>query len=715
MPGYSITVSAADAASNVLDGINGRLAALNKRAAAGFAPFTRLGDSVAKFAQVSGIDKIAGGIAEVGKQGRHAAVSLFRVLEPLGIIGGAASLAGIYKLTTAWGDFGAQLDISARRAGMSAASLYRLQGAAQLVNVSGETLASGMESLNDNLRNASFGGGAQFLATLRSIGVDFEALKRAAPEKRIELLTAALSKVRNVTDRKLFTGILFGSDAILPLMELTGKGLREVLAEADNLRGVYSEADVKNANAFNLAQTRLRLSIGGVGSQIATVLAPVLTPLLNDLTDAAVYTRRWMEANQAWLRGEISREIGRFATWLRGIDWPGIWQAMQRIARRANAVAESLGGWERVGEGVLAFMAGRFLINMLAPFGKLAWAIGKIGLFTLPLMVDAFKGSVGAVGTAVEGLINLFKLGLPAAIGIAELAVKAFNAATLKNPLMRAMAGVMTLLDSMTSDSGDLKPDDPRLKLLQGPTEGGGGLLGWLKSLIGISYGGGGGGGGGSGAGAGGAGGPGDGGGAKPPITPGARLGNAQSFGAVLKREGRFSRAGVAAFMGASDVESTWDRMARNGSHLGHMQWDKDRRLKLEAHFHKAFRDFSSADQARAVIYELDHNPEWAGLARKARGSDDLADISKDVTESYLKPGNYGVETPRRLRRSQPYLNFEPEGEPLAAPTGAAGPPGASGRVQMNVNVTGQPAQVSARASGGIDLNIAQPGLIGAM
>ena len=692
MPGYSITVSAADAASNVLDGINGRLAALNKRAAAGFAPFTRLGDSVAKFAQVSGIDKIAGGIAEVGKQGRHAAVSLFRVLEPLGIIGGAASLAGIYKLTTAWGDFGAQLDISARRAGMSAASLYRLQGAAQLVNVSGETLASGMESLNDNLRNASFGGGAQFLATLRSIGVDFEALKRAAPEKRIELLTAALSKVKNVTDRKLFTGILFGSDAILPLMELTGKGLREVLGEADKLRGVYSPADVKNANAFNLAQTRLRLSIGGVGSQIATVLAPVLTPLLNSLTNAAVYTRRWMEANQAWLRGEISREIERFATWLRGIDWPGIWQAMQRIAARANAVAESLGGWERVGEGVLAFMAGRFLIKMLMPFLQLGLAVGRIA--------------------------NLMRLAFVTAFGEAGVAAAGFSLKTMGLPIFKLLGRAGGLL-SLLSLSGDT-PDGPKRQLSQSDIDeiwrqtGGPqvqptrdnplGVGSWAPSWLGGTP-------------------------DVKPIPLKEQKERALASVGLFMKEGGLTAEGAAALVGGSIQESGLNTQAGRGTgHQGKYQWMKSRREAIEKQFGKAVIDMTSAEQDRAALWELRTKPEYRAIYNTFKTSHNLFETNDAATGTFenpyekakekagiMGPGNRKWELPRRYGLSAGVLAALPEGEPLAAPTGAPGPAGASGRVQMNVNVTGQPAQVSARASGGIDLNIAQPGLIGAM
>ena len=67
---------------------------------------------------------------------------------------GAASIAGMVKLTTAWADFGSQLGFTAQRLGMSASALQTFQGAAALAGSSSSALASGMQTLGQNMWNA---------------------------------------------------------------------------------------------------------------------------------------------------------------------------------------------------------------------------------------------------------------------------------------------------------------------------------------------------------------------------------------------------------------------------------------------------------------------------------------------------------------------------------------------------------------------------------
>ena len=118
MAGYSIVISATDAASGAINRVNERIVALNKRVALAAAPFNRLQASLEKLAKVSGLGAIAAGFGDIAHQSGAAVRSLFRVIEPLAAITGAASLAGMYKLVTAWGDFSAALGIQSQRAGV---------------------------------------------------------------------------------------------------------------------------------------------------------------------------------------------------------------------------------------------------------------------------------------------------------------------------------------------------------------------------------------------------------------------------------------------------------------------------------------------------------------------------------------------------------------------------------------------------------------------
>ena len=666
--GYSLTISATDAASGVIDGVNKRIEALNKRAAAAWAPFKHLGDSVERFAKVSGIDKIAGAFGDVARTSGEAVQGLLRVLEPLAVITGAASLAGMYKLVGAWGQLGAQLGIQAARAGMTATSLLGLQNAAQLANVSGETLTQGMTSLTDNLRNAAVGAAPQFLAVLRQLGVSYDELKAQTPEQQVKTLASALGNVRNVTDRALFTKELFGGEGMLPFLNKGAAGIGALLDKAQLLGGVIKPADLDNLQKFNTAQEALSQSVSGFGGAIAKVLAPVLTPLLDTVTATVVQMRGWVEANDAWLRATIADELGKAVTWIKGVDWAGVVESVRHLVEGADKVAKALGGWQVVGEGLVTFFAGRFLLQMLAPFAALTVAIGKVGLAILPGLVTAFEGA----GKAAE----------------------AFSVGAMKLPIFKAIALTATLFDQMSTPKlvEEMAADDPRRQLLPPQPQrdaAPSGPASWLPRGLG---------------------------GAPKvlPITEAEAARNMLAMDRVFRTEGGLTRDGSAGLLGGFTQESGFNPRSGAGSkHQGIAQWSDERRALIEKQFGKSVMDMGPEEQARAVLWELNNKPEYRGINQIFKTSHDPAVTNNAATRGFERPGNYEWEIPKRLGYTLGALAKLPDGEPAPAPSGAPGAPGASGQVNMNVRVTGAPAVVTAQSRGDVNLNVATPGLVG--
>ena len=118
--------------------------------------------------------------------------------------------------------------------------------------------------------------------------------------------------------------------------------------------------------------------------------------------------------------------MGEFVAWLSKVDWNAVAADIQAIATKANAVADALGGWERVGEGVVAFIAGSWFLRMAAPFAtlgiaaaELTFAVGKtlvLGFVAAGDAAVAFEGkAAAALATAQSGL------GLGAKMGLAGL------------------------------------------------------------------------------------------------------------------------------------------------------------------------------------------------------------------------------------------------------------------------------------------------------
>ena len=114
----------------------------------------RLQSAVARFGEVSGLKRLAGGFQEVGRFAADAFRSVAKIVEPLGLITGALSIAGLTRLTLGFGEMGQQLGFTANRIGISVSSLQAWQGAARLAGADQESLTSGLTTLRDTMVDA---------------------------------------------------------------------------------------------------------------------------------------------------------------------------------------------------------------------------------------------------------------------------------------------------------------------------------------------------------------------------------------------------------------------------------------------------------------------------------------------------------------------------------------------------------------------------------
>ena len=105
--GFAIGFGIQDNASACIDAINKRIAALT-------APAERFNKSLAKFGEVSGINRAAEGIQTLGDRALGAAHSIERLAGPMAGLTSAASLGGVIELSRKWAEAGIPIYGSAR-------------------------------------------------------------------------------------------------------------------------------------------------------------------------------------------------------------------------------------------------------------------------------------------------------------------------------------------------------------------------------------------------------------------------------------------------------------------------------------------------------------------------------------------------------------------------------------------------------------------------
>ena len=397
-PTIAVNIVAKNSASGTLAALNKQIASATKQVQQAQAPFTELASNAKKFAQVTGISKIATSLSSVARSGFSAFQSVARIVEPLAAISGAASIAGMMRLATSWANFGTQLGNAANRAGLTSDQLMTLENAGRLAGVSADTMASGMTSLRDNMVNAVGGKAPQVIGMLQALGLSLDDAKRFAADttKALPELADKIAGLKDPTLQAQAATALFGGagEAMLPFLRKGAAGIAEYTEKAQKY-GLINADGVTAANNLREAQTSLTMAVEGLGYSVAQKLSPILTPLLGQMAD-------WIAANRDWIAQGIGDKVQQFADYLKGVDWAKVGTDVEAIATGALHVATEL-------EGALKWMNQMGLVGpalgvvlglkLLAPLLSIGKALGAIGAFSPPAWM---LGSLGVAGFVAE-------------------------------------------------------------------------------------------------------------------------------------------------------------------------------------------------------------------------------------------------------------------------------------------------------------------------
>lgn len=376
----AITISAVDGASAKLEAINKRLAAMS-------APVTRLTKSFSRFGDASGITKLSKGFQDLGNGSLNAFRNISRVVDPLAAITGAASIAGMVKLTTAWADFGSQLGFSAQRLGMTAGTLQTFQGAATLAGSSSSALSSGMQALGQNMWNAVGGRAPEIVAAFSMLHLNFRKVGGSAKSvaDMMPLIADKIKSIQNPFAQAAVATALFGGAGqdLLPLLRLGSAGMADYERHA-KAYGVFTAAGVAAANNLRMAQVDLTLSVQGLGNSIAQRLEPVMVPMIKSLA-------QWIANN----RGLIAQDVTSFVQKLS--------QRLPAVGKEIQGIVNLFGGWTDAARDLAVFMGASWFIRMMAPITAVTTALLRVIALQATaagVPVAAVVGAAGAAGAA---------------------------------------------------------------------------------------------------------------------------------------------------------------------------------------------------------------------------------------------------------------------------------------------------------------------------
>ena len=211
-----------------------------------------------------------------------ALVSKLIAIGPAAVLAGGALGATLVRNVANAADELAKLSA---KTGVAVEDLSRLQYAADLSGVSNEQLSGALSKLSKSMADASIGGG-EAAGAFDAMGISVKNADGTL-KSQLAILQEVADKFQGYTDGASKSALamrIFGEAGtnLVPLLNGGASGIKAMADESDRLGNTLKTSTAIAAEQFNDNLTRLSISLGGVGRQIAG-------PLIQSLADASNY------------------------------------------------------------------------------------------------------------------------------------------------------------------------------------------------------------------------------------------------------------------------------------------------------------------------------------------------------------------------------------------------------------------------------------------
>ena len=342
------------------------------------------------------------------------------LVKEFGALGAAATaaVAGLFAFTKDAAQWADDLNTLSKQTGISTEELQKFAYAADIIDVSTETMTSSLTKLTRNMQSAAEGGTSAAAKAFNDLGIsvtDASGQLRDRQEVFYEAIEA-LGRIENVTERDALAMNVFGRSAqeLNPLILGGAETLKQLGDEAERAGLILDQTTLNGLNAFNDKIDLLKAK----GTQIKNLAASEMTPALDGLVEVA--DELLDEIKEMAKSGELkkmAREAGKIikdgATALKNII-SFVWKYKEAIGAAITAMVtfkvaltianlvQSLGNALKVLKGATdaATLAQHGLNTALAanPIGAVCAAVSALTMGTIAL--------VGALSNQTKELKN---------------------------------------------------------------------------------------------------------------------------------------------------------------------------------------------------------------------------------------------------------------------------------------------------------------------
>ena len=202
---------------------------------------------------------------------------------------GVAATGATAALTISAARSADQLAKTADKIGATTQALAGLQYAAELSGVSTETMNMALQRMTRRVSEAAMGTG-EAKAALFELGLNAQELEQLPLDVQMGMIADAMQGVGSQADRVRIAMKLFDSEGVALVNTLAGgsEELKKLAYEADVLGLAISRVDAAKIEEANDSIFRAKQVFTGLGNQLATAFAPIVTAVATDFRQTAI-------------------------------------------------------------------------------------------------------------------------------------------------------------------------------------------------------------------------------------------------------------------------------------------------------------------------------------------------------------------------------------------------------------------------------------------
>lgn len=315
----------------------------------------------------------------------------------------AASAVGfsLSQMMSKFLDTGDAIDKASIRLGIGAERLQSLQYAAKMSGATADDMNSALGKLNENIAKAAAGKNEELASLFKKLGIslrDANGHVRTAADVLPEFADA-IQRNTNSSVRARMAIAAFGDagQKLIPMLQDGSKGLADMEKKAHDLGLTMSQDDVKAAASLGDKFTDLGSVFDSFGNTISAKLAPVLGPLIDDLTE-------FLAKNKDAFAGRLSEAVSKLADSLKKVDFEKLANEAMDCFHAIGELYDKIGGFDTILKALAALMAGKVIIAIGSFVGSLL-TLGQSFFALIPIIkavgIAFVANPIGAVITAI--------------------------------------------------------------------------------------------------------------------------------------------------------------------------------------------------------------------------------------------------------------------------------------------------------------------------